>query len=136
MAFDKLLRTYLHEKVEGNFFVEKDALRWYNGKPSSIIRFDKRSVPRDLSEFLESIKKYCEYLDDQDTILKETLKIITLEIDYKKYLKFRKLVPRVLWHSGGNSFTKLKESYTKEECRFCFDFVVESAIKIQELNIK
>lgn len=139
MSFEKLLRDYLRQKVGINYFIEEETLIGSTHKPVFSHRLDIRNTPGDLYQKIQDLDNYCKYLEQQDKIIKETIKIITLGIDYKKYLKFRKFIPRVLWYlGGGNSFINLNSEnsvYNKEDLEFCIDFVIESAIKIQELSI-
>jgi hypothetical protein len=140
MSFEKLLKDYLRQKVGTTYFIEAESLIGSTHKPSFTRRLNDRNIPGDLYQKIQDLDNYCKYLEQQDKIIKETIKIITLGIDYKKYLKFRKFIPRVLWYlGGGNSFINFnsaKSECTKEDLEFCIDFVIESAIKIQELSIK
>ncbi len=103
-------------------------------EPDKILR-------RNLQEIAEDINRI------QDD-LHELKKIISLSVDLKKYNKFRNTIPYVykLTTGGPNatiywSSNKEKEEikYTIEQVKFCFDFVVETALKHnaeEELFIK
>ena len=57
-------------------------------------------------------------------------------IDYKKYVKFKLLTPVVLKTAAGNQVTHTmgKKKWNKENCQYCIDFVLESALKLQEFD--
>lgn len=79
---------------------------------------------RRLAEFIDKVKKSIESLQ-------QAVKILSLGIDYRRYVKFRLLTPhisrtldgtyhihRVQWGSKGKP--------TIEDVQFCIDFVIES----------
>ena len=67
------------------------------------------------------------------------MKIMSLGLDYKRYTKIRLLVPNLMSfmnkEKGFQHFpTKSIQNRTKEDCQFCFDFVVDSVIRIQDFD--
>ncbi len=75
--------------------------------------------------------------------LQEGMKILGLGIDYRRFTKFRLLTPVVFMFSNGppqvqifpNSPNRPSWPPSLEACRFCFDFVIESAIRLQDLEL-
>jgi len=69
--------------------------------------------------------------------LQNAVKIISLGLDYRRYAKFRLLTPFVIRFIGGKydvQRIKRKEELTKEEIHFCINFVIESAVMLQEFD--
>lgn len=72
------------------------------------------------------------------SVLQEAMKIVGLGIDYRRYTKFRLLTPDVRFRFGyGSKPTVFKRAQppTLEACRFCLDFVIETAIQLQEVDL-
>jgi len=67
--------------------------------------------------------------------LQNSVKIMCLGIDYKKYAMFQFLTPTV-----NRSTNKLRatiyeyKNWTFENCQFCIDFVIESSLKLQDFD--
>jgi hypothetical protein len=82
------------------------------------------------------MKEFVDKVKDSIEPMQEAMKILTLGLDYRRYTKFRLLAPRVLKSFNGynlSSFNR-ERSLTVEECRFCHDFVIESAIRVQDFD--
>jgi hypothetical protein len=87
---------------------------------------------RDRGSRLDALDK----MVDRIYALEEDLRIMSSELDYRSFRKFRFLVPTiVMTHGGDYQVIRTKsQSPTLEECRFCFDFVIDSAIRLQEFD--
>jgi len=86
-----------------------------------------------LTEREKEIYRHIETIHDGLQELTRALKILALGLDYKQYLKFISIVPdidRMKW----NSWDPQKEikDITKSDVDFCFKFVIESSLKLQE----
>ncbi len=69
--------------------------------------------------------------------LNEVLRVITMGLDYRRYSKFRALTPHVSKTMGGQYFfshTGLSAEINAEECQYCFDFVIDSALRLQDFE--
>ncbi len=70
--------------------------------------------------------------------MQEALKIFSLGVDYKRYIKFKMIVPEFVQIMGEEEYhfyeRERKVPLSLEDCRFCFNFVIESAIKIQDFD--
>lgn len=85
---------------------------------------------RELGRFVDKVKESIESIQ-------QAIKILSLGFDYKKYAKFKLLTPHVIIHYDGTHNvldTPSKISPTLEECKFCFDYVIESAIRLQDFD--
>jgi len=70
--------------------------------------------------------------------LQDALRFIVLGIDYRRYAKFRWLTPIVDKSLSGKWFyshNSRSTSLSVEECRYCFDFVIESALRMQSFEL-
>lgn len=74
--------------------------------------------------------------------IQEVLKIIILNLDYRKYFKFKLLTPdnviyaknvrfKPVWFSGRD-----KMDFKKADVEYCIEFVIESSLKIQEFDFE
>jgi hypothetical protein len=69
--------------------------------------------------------------------MRNALKINSLGIDYRKYAMFNLLTPTVGKKSDDNFYKAElydEKKWTKENCNFCIDFVLESSLKLQEFD--
>ena len=84
----------------------------------------------------------CEFVDKvRDCLeeMKKALKIISLGIDYKKYVKLRLLIPEVSFLKDGTaSFIWVceEEYWSESNCQYCIDFVLDCALKLQEFDFE
>jgi hypothetical protein len=66
--------------------------------------------------------------------------ILKLGVDYKEYKHFDKISPFVLFESGSTDIAsfeeKEEENYSEENARFCHDFVLEAALRLQVMTTK
>lgn len=87
---------------------------------------------REMAEFVDKVK-------DSIEAMQKAIKILALGLDYRKYSKFKHLLPhisRVL--SGDYIVHKMgigkKTSPDKEYIKFCINYIVECSIKLNEFN--
>ena len=73
--------------------------------------------------------------------LQDAMKILSLGIDYRRYTKFRLITPKIYrmsnkeYRVGGAFIPSNKYAPTSDDVKFCINFVIESAIIIQELDV-
>ena len=85
-------------------------------------------LARFIKEVIESIEA-----------LQGAVKILSLGIEYHKYVKFGLLTPEV-WRRGEGDYKIIrvprgsKGIPTAQEVRFCINFVIEAAITLQEFD--
>jgi len=85
-----------------------------------------------LAEFIDNAKETIEALQN-------AVKILSLGIDYRRYVKFRLLTPYVYRMFDGHYLIRRNQwgsrgIPTAEDVQFCIDFVIESAITLQEFD--
>jgi hypothetical protein len=68
--------------------------------------------------------------------LQGAVRILSLGLDYRRYSKFDWLTPRVHWMIDGSVKVTAPPHppVSEEDCRFCFDFVIEAAMRLQEFD--
>jgi hypothetical protein len=132
IAFDELISTYEDSKSSyyGNspFFFGKD-LTFLSSFHMGIGRDYDDRAGRKMGEFIDKVK------DSLDGIQK-AVKIMSFGIDYKKFVKFKMLTPIIRRTMGGKHVAEIwgKKKWTKENCQFCIDFVLDSSLKLQEFD--
>ncbi len=96
------------------------------------------------SSFFMGIRdhKFAGFVDkvkDSLEAMQSAMKILSLGLDYRRYVKFRLLTPfvtRVLNGDYALSRSRRDEPRSIEECHFCNDFVIESAIHLQDFDFE
>lgn len=92
---------------------------------------------RDFDRFIDKVS-------ESIPLLEERLNIIGLGIDYLRYRKFKLLSPYIeMWpdEKGENRYSVFideerdRRICSQKNARFCFDFVIESALKLQRFNV-
>jgi len=133
MAFIRLLSLY-----------ESDKQQWYN----SIFNIGKEIsteymslVPR-----MDAHKsRWFEQVTQTLNATRDVLKISAIGIDYKKYVLFNLITPFVIkvcaptdteykYQNETKEHFESTKKTTKQDCQFCIDFVIDSALKLQEFN--
>jgi hypothetical protein len=135
-AFYTILDEYENKKVGPFGDSPFDFSSSMNHMSSFRLRIKNSKVPeiKEISKFVDTTKKTIESMGN-------ALKIISLGIDYKKYAKFRILTPeRVKIESGPSKYyfnqSQMINGIKKEDVEFCIDFVIETALIIQEFDFE
>lgn len=82
-------------------------------------------------------KQYMDSVKQTFESIQSGLKILSIGLDYRRYSRFRMLTPTVRMTIGERYMAVFGEDTidsSDEEYRFCFDFVIESAIYLQEFD--
>lgn len=130
IGFEELLVTY-----------ESDKRQWRD----SIFCVGKK-IGNDYRRLVTSDKdgrKWFEEVTMTSNAIRNILRISAMGIDYRKYTLFEFITPRVIETCGIGKDKYVKEdlehfeltkSIKKEDCRFCIDFVVDCALKLQDFE--
>ena len=125
IAFDQIIEDYESRKASrfgtSPFFFGKSL-----GLHSSFFMGIRESK---MKEFIDIVK-------DSIESMQNAMKILSLGIDYKQYVRYRLLVPQISRPLGSRDYfiTPSSQRHTVDECRFCYGFVIDSAIRIQEFD--
>lgn len=132
IAFKELMVCYEEENTKGyrNPFDFAGHLRRLS------LFSDIRKIDKNFSHYIDDIKNSIKNME-------EMTKIIGWGIDYKRYCKFRLLSPYIqMWYSENRRDYNcyINDEHDNRKCnlrnaQFCFDFVIESALKLQQFNI-
>lgn len=94
----------------------------------------------DLPDSLGEVKDCIETTNASLEKVKDAMKILCFGIDYRKYVKFRLITPNLLRISTGNynvqTFRKSRRTPSATDVQFCIDFVIESAVTLQEFDFE
>jgi hypothetical protein len=130
LAFAQLIDDYESRKP-GRFFFGESMTFLGTSLSSPFKRLGSSNSERELAKFIDNVKKSIESLQ-------EAVKIISLGIDYRRYVKFRLLTPYIVKHLDGSYHIINQRGSrgipTVEDVQFCIDFVIESAVTIQEFD--
>lgn len=91
-------------------------------------------------ESLKDSKKLLNYLNKLRNAIESTdneLRYISLGIDYQKYLRFRQLTPYIQWAMSGDysyngGWWHPEKLPSIGDGEFCINFVIESAVILQQ----
>lgn len=130
LAFDQILNDVAEQK-EVDSAVSSVFLEPINRL--KMVSFGSRNrTPEDRGELVNFRDRVVEAIKSVQGVLR----LLSLGINYNKYARFDSLVPRV--HRTASGKYHLSYSYrrppSKEECVFCLDFVIETAIFLQKVE--
>lgn len=106
---------------------------------SRLKRYDRTSMTpedwlqldeeRKLGEFVDKVKESLE-------AMQEAIKVLAMGIDYRRYTKFNLFTPDVSQTMDGkfHTYRRQEQELTKADVQFCIEFVVETAVKLQEFD--
>lgn len=128
VAFEYLIRSYEETKRDENF-----RSPFFFGKSMAFLSSFHLDLPDEWDKVKEFVDRTVETLDE----MQEALKLIAIGIDFRKYAKFKAIVPHVYMTGGEPSSQFVNEpSLGKEDYEFCETFIIESALKLQEFDYR
>jgi hypothetical protein len=132
-AFDELLRSYESNKTswgKSPFFFGENMTFLSSFHMGVFSSTDYNGIEK-LGEFIDKVVESIEGLQ-------KAVKINSLGIDYKEYLKFKILTPTVIRFIDGHVDAQItgEKKWSIENCQYCIDFVVKSALKLQEFDFE
>ena len=81
------------------------------------------------------MKNFVDKVKESIESMQTAIKILSLGFDYRRYSKFQLLAPNAQVYWNDRLYVgKPYEKVTLEDCKFCFDFVIECTIKLQEFD--
>jgi hypothetical protein len=125
IAFNELLHSYEQNKVtqfgRSPFFFGK-SLTFHDS-------FFMGIKDRKLAGFIDNVKESVEEMQ-------KAIKILSFGIDYKRYLKFNLLTPNVTRIQSATHVAEIwgNKKWSKNNCQYCIDFVIDTAIRLQEFD--
>jgi len=131
ISFSELLDIYENSKTY--FYSKSPFFFGYEGSLRSSFHMglsgSSDRQERNMAEFIDAVKNSLEGIQ-------KAIKIISFGIDYRKFVKFQILTPTVSNINGKHYVNDVWEDkkWTKENCQYCIDFVLDSSIKLQEFD--
>jgi hypothetical protein len=142
MSFDAVVSNYERrasqhdQSYESPFQPSSDHRSWFrhyvirhrsSGLHAQVPAMDK--LTEELDREFESVWKALEGLQD-------ALRIVLLGLDFRRYVRFRRLTPHV-YHVLAEPSRRLAGSLdgSPDDAQFCIDFVVESALRLQSFDV-
>jgi hypothetical protein len=131
LAFDKMIFEYESSKRDFGFgspFFFGSDMTFLSSFHIGIDMIESRKIAR----FVDNVKESIE-------AMQRAIKILALGFDYRKYSKFKLLLPHITKVLSGDYIVQ-KRSFgrsplpDKEYIEFCIGYVVECAIKLNEFN--
>lgn len=131
LAFEKTISSYEENKREwgrGSPFYFGEDLTFLSSFHMGIDSHGHN----DLGAYVDKVK-------DSVEAMQRAIKILALGLDYRKYSKFKRLLPHVSRVLSGDYIVQegmlgKKEDADKEYIEFCINFIVECAIKLNEFD--
>ena len=80
------------------------------------------------------MKDFVDKVNKSISSMQTAIKIISFGFDYRKFSKFQSLTPTALVTVDGVHMSKPSGQATLEDCRFCLDYVIECAIRLQDFD--
>lgn len=128
LAFEFLLRNHENTKKTS---IKKSPYQFLRRKMKS-----SRNLKLDNKD---PMKNFVDDLNDNLLSLEKNLKILAFGINFNKYAKFRSIVPDVTWYLGSMEPEvnfKGDETINKNEMNFCLNFIIESALRLQQFDFE
>jgi len=133
LAYDEMIADYEARKRDTSY-----RSPFYFGQDLSFhssffmgFRGNLSSKEQRLAEFVDRVKESVEAMQG-------AMKVLAMGMDYRKYSRFRMLTPHLSHTFGGgtNIHRRFKEEDkpSSDAARFCFDFVIESALALAEYD--
>jgi hypothetical protein len=128
LSFASLILSFESNK-EASFFSSP----FQHGKDLSHIDVD---LPESLQSGDNDLRDYMYQITETVKALQDATKILTIGIDYRKYGRFKYFMPNVAMFPDKYYVTGTRgsEACTIEDARFCLNFVIETAILLNENN--
>lgn len=105
-------------------------------RPPKINHYNTGELPSGASTLIHEIEKAFEELHDRISRQSDLLKMLVWKIDLQQYSKFAQFAPHVIQNGGGNFHIAhrmgVRRPLTKRDARFCFQFVLDTALAIQQ----
>jgi len=126
LAFEYLISDYEESKRDRfhrSPFFFGESMRLFRSSNLGL-GFHENNFVDKITESIEAIQK--------------AITILSFGIDYKKYVKYRSIVPTVIFTGEGtpNFCSDREMTLSKEDLDFCINFIIESALKLQEFDFE
>jgi hypothetical protein len=96
-------------------------------------------IPINTSLNIKALEDFVDEVSESLKPMQNAFKLISLGIDYRKYVKFSLYIPLIYTMADGSYTTAQRDWGSRglpkiEDVSFCVNFVIESAIALQEFD--
>lgn len=149
VAFAQLLNDYQY-MIKGRFGKYPFSFSAPGFSGTFFSTSSESDLTGDIESFADDVDSALSDIEDSISEIQDALEIMMLGLDYRKYMKFYLLSP-VVRRLQGMGDPKAKKTYgdykvyepkrrkrispTKDDVQFSIDFVIESALILQKLNL-
>lgn len=93
-----------------------------------------------IADLASAVEDFANDVESAVADMQNAIKILALGLDYRRYVRFQLLTPSAKKLPNGKyevhpNWSKV-ETLTLDHCRFCYDFVIESAIELQAIDLE
>ena len=133
------IRKKYSKKLENLGVVRDLDGKWIGGYSTyNIILIDTQNNKINLYPILLEILQFYKTKESIEAMQK-AIKILAFGLDYRKYIKFRLLIPEPMWF-GGDDMPKVHLSNNatiyQNDLDFCVGYLIECALKLQEFDFE
>ena len=134
LAFAHLIDDYEHRK-SGLF----GRSPFFFGESMTFLTSFHMGLGRRASRFEREISDFVDKVKESIEALQGAVKILSLGVDYRRYVKFHLLTPYIYRTIKGNYHIEREHRGRRgvpgvEDVHFCIDFVIESAVILQDFD--
>ncbi|GHO51442.1 hypothetical protein [Ktedonospora formicarum] len=95
----------------------------------------RRTSPRIEHEAPKELSRFAREIEKEISTLHEQVRLLSLGIDYRRYMRFKSLTPTaVLYMSGKYETLGNGKAQYHQDFLFCYSFVIECALRLQEIR--
>ena len=114
---------------------------FFFGESLSFLSSSSMGLKTRNSPFGVKFPQFVDKVKDSIEEIQKAIKILALRIDYRRYAKFKSLTPLIHHTMDGNYHVVRNDWYpsyeaTKNDAEFCFDFIIEMSITLQEFDYR
>jgi len=117
---------------------EESARAEFNYSPFSFGRLEFLTGLSEIGQFSRNIYESINTLKNSTIKMQNVLRVISFGIDYIKYIKFNSITPIICYSLKSKepvAGSINEEEISSDNFEFCRDFIIESALKLQEHDI-
>jgi hypothetical protein len=133
-AFNQLINDY--EKTKHSGFGHSP---FFFGHDMSFESSSNMGLGQEYNPFKDfGFSNFVEKVTESLEAMRKAIEILSLGIDYRQYIRFQQLVPEI-FKNAGRSYSyrfRREQKPSIEDYEFCFNFVIDSAIRLEELNFE
>lgn len=96
-------------------------------------------LEEEIIAFEKNTLKQFEVIDRTVERISSIITTISLGVDYRKFIKFKRITPRIVISINGNiliSDSNSQSSFSKQDCEFAMNFVLDATLKFEQFEIE